>query len=333
MTLTIGVLGAARIAPKAVIDPARVVHGVKVLAVAARQRDRATEFAAVHGIETVYDDYRALIEDPKIDLVYNALPIHLHAPWSIAALRAKKHVLCEKPFAMNLSEAELMLAAARDNQVRIIEAFHYRYHPGFDAALAWLDEPGVGPIRRVEAAFDVPIPYRPSEIRHHKETGGGAFMDLGCYCVSWALSVLNDEPTEITADARLTTHGVDEQMTARLVFASGTEAELSASMAPDVPLRRFLKITGDRGEMHFDNPLALHEGARITLTRPTGEPWTQTVSALTTYTWQLQAVVRALDTGTALPTEGEAILRQQRVLDAVYDAAGLRHLRLEHSVR
>ena len=118
--LKIGILGAARIAPKAVCDPARVVSGVTVAGLAARNKDRAQAFAAKHGVETVYPSYEALITSPEIDLVYNPLPINLHAEWSIRALEAGKHVLCEKPFAMNLDEAKAMQAAADRSGKRLI---------------------------------------------------------------------------------------------------------------------------------------------------------------------------------------------------------------------
>ena len=327
MTIRIGILGAARIAPQAIVAPARVVSGVKVAAVAARDRAKAQAFAAQHAIDGVRDDYRALVDDPDIDLVYNALPIHLHAEWSIAALRAGKHVLCEKPFAMNLQEAEAIVATAQTHDRRVIEAFHYRYHPAFETALTWIGEMGIGSVQRITAVFNASIPYRPDEIRHHKDTGGGAFMDLGCYCLSWTLTILDDTPTDVRAHAQLTTQGVDERMTAHLTFASGTEAFLSSSMATDDPPQRALTVDFEGGRVHFDNPLAIHDGGLVTQTQTGAPPRTHEADRITTYAWQLQAVARALRDATPLPTEGHAIVRQQRVLDAVYRAASLGHLR------
>ena len=128
-TVRIGILGAARIAPSAVIKPARNVAGATIGAVAARDRARAQEFATKHGIPNVRDSYEALISDPDLDAIYNPLPNGLHAEWTIAALEAGKHVLCEKPFTANAKEAEAVAAVAARTGLVVMEAFHYRYHP------------------------------------------------------------------------------------------------------------------------------------------------------------------------------------------------------------
>src|ERR1700676_3838384 len=148
-TIRIGVLGAARIAPAALLRPARHVPDVEVVAVAARDRDRATAFAAKHGIGRVLSSYEELVSDPGIDAVYNPLPNGLHGRWTKAALAAGKHVLCEKPFTANADEAR-DVAAAIPPGVVVMEAFHYRYHPVFRRALELLDEGAVGTVRRIE---------------------------------------------------------------------------------------------------------------------------------------------------------------------------------------
>ena len=197
--MRIGLLGASRIAPTAIVTPAGDVAGAQVHAVAARDRAKAEAFAATHGIPHVFDDYAALIASPDIDLVYNGLPINLHAAWSIRALEAGKHVLCEKPFAMNAAEARAMQAAAERSGARLIEAFHYRYHPGFAQMLAWIDAGRIGAVQSMTATFNVPIADDLGEIRRLPETGGGAMMDLGCYPLSWVLSVMRRAPASLTA--------------------------------------------------------------------------------------------------------------------------------------
>jgi predicted dehydrogenase len=124
-----GTLGAARITPKALIEPARAVPEVTVTAVAARDPQRARAFAAKHGVARVHDSYEALIADPDVDAIYNPLPNSLHAPWTLRAIAAGKHVLCEKPFTSNAAEAEQVAAAARASGLVVMEAMHYRYHP------------------------------------------------------------------------------------------------------------------------------------------------------------------------------------------------------------
>ena len=325
--MRIGLLGAARISPPALVDPSRVRPGAVLQVVAARERVRAEAFAATHGIARVADDYAAVVGADDVDLVYNALPIHLHAEWSIAALKAGKHVLCEKPFAMNGDEARAVLEAARASGKRVIEAFHYRYHPGFGQLLSWVHGGAIGAVTSIEAKFNVAIPDKDGlEIRHLPETGGGAFMDLGCYPLSWALMVMGSSPTGVSAEATLTSRGVDESMRAELRFEGGAVARLQASMAMDQAFAAELRVVGVRGTIHFVNPLAPHYGSRLTMTRD-GEVETARVSRLATYAYQLDAVLAGLENGDALPTEGEAVLRQQEALDAVYQAAGLRALR------
>lgn len=319
--LRIGCLGAARITPKAVIEPTRALAGVAVTAVAARDRDRAHAFAAEHGVPAVADDYAALIDRDDVDLVYNALPLNLHATWSIRALHAGKHVLCEKPFAMSLSEAEAVLETAQPTGRRVIEAFHHRYHPTFGVFLDWLAQGRIGTVNALEATFAVPIPDRGgAEIRHRLETGGGAFRDLGCYTLAWALSAFAGEPVSVTADAVRTPAGVDETLAAQLTFAGGETARLHASMALAETPRAHLQVTGTEGAIVFANPLAPQLGSRLVLQTVAGETVAPDDRS-PTYLHQLRAVIDGLTTGTPLPTEGDAILRQQRVLDRILAAA------------
>src|SRR5580658_7651926 len=147
--IRIGVLGAARIAPAAIVRPARTVAGAEVVAVAARDHDKASAFAAKHHIPRVVGSYQELVEDPEIDAVYNPLPNGLHGRWTKAALAAGKHVLCEKPFTANASEARDVAAAVPAGAV-VMEAFHYRYHPVFMRARQLLDEGAVGAVQKIE---------------------------------------------------------------------------------------------------------------------------------------------------------------------------------------
>ncbi|MEM7768203.1 MAG: Gfo/Idh/MocA family oxidoreductase [Pseudomonadota bacterium] len=328
--LRIGTLGAARITPTALLHPAWAIGQVKVPAVAARDRARAEAFAAAHSIPRVLDDYAALIADPDLDAIYNPLPIDQHAPWTIAALEAGKHVLCEKPFAMNAGEARAMLAAAETSGKRLVEAFHYRYHTAFETCLNWVRTGTIGQIQHIDAAFNVHIRDKDGqEIRHRPENGGGAMMDLGCYPVSWVLMLMDEAPVDVTAEARLTPSGVDERFAGTLGFASGASANVSCDMGPGAAVRMEMTVTGSDGTIAFVNPLAPHMGATVTLKRAGREDETHTASLISTYTFQLAAFVSAIATdGPPLPTEGTQVIeRQQETLDRLYTAAGLAHLR------
>lgn len=323
----IGILGAARITEKALVDPANSMSGLRLAAIAARDRSRAETYAKQHGVALVFDDYAGVIASDEVDLVYNPLPINLHAEWTIKALEAGKHVLCEKPFAMNVDEARAMVAAAEKSGTRLVEAFHYRYHPAFQTCLDWLAADEIGDVREVHASFNVAIADDGTEIRHRVETGGGAMMDLGCYPLHWALTIMGEAPTEITSSAKLTSAGVDEHMQARLRFGTGAEAHLSASMASDETFEATLHIIGSKGEIVFTNPLAPQFGARLRLEDWSGAVREAEINRASTYSYQLDAVTQAIARGLPLPTEGEIILRQQSVLDDIYAEAGLRHLR------
>src|SRR5436190_23731092 len=153
----IGVLGAAKIAPAALIKPARKLDEIDVSAIAARDRAKAESFAAKHGIPNVHDGYQALIDDPSIDAIYNPPPNGLHGRWTIAALEAGKHVLCEKPFTANADEAEEVAAVARRTGLVVMEAFHYRYHPLAVRLVTLLRSGELGSIRHVDAWMCTPL--------------------------------------------------------------------------------------------------------------------------------------------------------------------------------
>ncbi len=324
--LGIGLLGAARITDTAIIDPSRAMPRCRLAAIAARDRNRAEAFAETHKIGEVLASYEEVVHSDAVDLVYNPLPINLHAEWTIKSLQANKHVLCEKPFAMNADEARAMLAASEASGKRLIEAFHYRYHSAFQTCLDWLAGDEIGELREIEAVFTVEIRDNGTEIRHRIETGGGAMMDLGCYPLHWALSVTGEVPSEVEAEASLTGVGVDESVQAALAFPSGVQAKLTADMGAGAGFRADMKLIGTRGEIHFINPLAPHHPL-VPSALKTSAGREAVISPISTYTYQLAAVFEALTTGSKLPTEGDMILRQQMALDAVYEAAGLRHLR------
>jgi predicted dehydrogenase len=318
----IGILGAARIAPKALIDPARVVGGVEVAAVAARDLGRAQAFAAAHRIPTVHGSYAELIADPELDAVYVALPASEHAQWSIAALEAGRHVLCEKPFALNAGEAEQMVAVAERTGRELVEAFHWRYHP----MAARLIELGaaIGPLEWGVGTFDAPIP--PDDIRFQLALGGGATMDLGCYPIHWLRTVTGDEPDVLRASAVEGPPGVDVAMEADLRFPSGLEATMRCSMAPGVkglPDSAVLELRGEAGSFTAHNPLAPQFGNRIDGAFSDGTVIDEVIDAGTSYEHQLRAFAAAV-AGEAVPITGGAdAIATMRVIDAVYEASGL----------
>jgi predicted dehydrogenase len=320
VTTTIGILGAAGIAPAALLRPALRRDDVVVAAVASR-RD-AIGYADRFGIERAYHSYEELLADQGLDLVYNALPPSLHARWSIAALQAGKHVLCEKPFTRNAAEAERVIEVADRSGKRVIEAFHDHYHPLSGWVRSFLAHRGLGRLRRAEAIFTGATPFDPASIRHNPAVGGGALMDLGCYPIHWLRTALDAEPEVRRAQARLNPLGADLAIEADLQFPSGIETRVFASMAEGVALASTLTVEGDRGVLHVDNVVFPSQGHSIA-TEIDGVPRRHTVAGEDTYDHQLAAVVDALTSGEPLPTEGQDTVNNMRVIDAVYAAAGV----------
>ena len=191
--IRIGTLGAAGITPAALMEPAKENADVIVTAIAARDRLRAQRFADHHDIESVYDHYDDVIADDSLDVIYNPLPISHHLEYTVKALRAGKHVLCEKSFALNAREAEEMHEVAQETGLVLIEAFHYRYHPIFHRALEIVESGALGKLEHIDARFVVGTPNT-ENIRMHYETGGGATMDMGCYPISWLRHITKSEP-------------------------------------------------------------------------------------------------------------------------------------------
>lgn len=325
--LRIGCLGAAKITPKALIEPARGRTDIELVAIAARDVRRAEAFASENSIRSIEPSYDALIERTDVDVIYNALPPSRHAELTIKALAAGKHVLCEKPLAMNAQEAEAMAAAARASEAVLLEAFHYRFHPAFQAMLDIVRSDVLGQVHHLKAAFSVEIPERAGELRHTLEIGGGALMDLGCYPVHWARTVLGGMGHVVSANAREGLAGIDLEMAAQVEFEGGVIAEIETSMAMEAERGASLEVAGDKGRLVMINPIAPHMGYRTELW-PSGAKTAQIVNeapagGLTTYDYQLEHFVD-LVAGRAdaiLPPEDG--VANMTLIDEIYRAAGM----------
>lgn len=318
--LRIGVLGAARITPMALVRPAREVDDVQIVAVAARDEARAGVFARKQGIPRVHGSYAALLADPEVDAVYNPLPNSHHGVWTIRALEAGKHVLCEKPLAANAEEAEAMAAAARACGRLLMEAFHWRYHRLAARVESILQSGELGAIRHVEAHFCVPL-WIPGDIRYRLDLAGGAMMDTGCYAVSIARFLAGAEPEVVRARAWLSSPGVDRYMEADLRFPNGSNGRVTCSLFSSVPLRTRALVQGDRGRLSVFNPVAPQYGHRLTVTGPGGRR-REKAPGPSSYAGQLDAFVRAVR-GAPIPTPAEHGVANMRVIDAIYRAAGM----------
>ena len=321
-----GTLGAANITPGALLQPASRNEEVSVVAIAARNREHAVAMAEKGGVEHVVDDYQAVIDHPDVNVVYNPLPISHHLEWTLKALAAGKPVLCEKSFAMNEREAAEMAEAADRAGLLLIEAFHYRYHPVFLRALEIYQSGAIGDLVRLTGSFYAPVGDRgmpPDSIRMIYATGGGATMDMGCYPLSWMRHFSGEEPHVVSAEAVEGPPDVDLRLTTELAFASGATGGTVGSMMTGDRYAADLVAKGSKGTLTVTNPLVPHMGHEIKLTVD-GETSTETLTKRTTYDYQLDAFVRALNTGESLPTDAADAVKQMRLIDSAYRAAGMK---------
>jgi predicted dehydrogenase len=319
--LRIGILGAARIAPVALVKPARRTGRAVVTAVAARERPKAEEFARKQGIPRVVDSYAALIADPDIDAVYNPLPNGLHGYWTIAALRAGKHVLCEKPFTANANEARAVAEASNGNPgLVVMEAFHYQYHPFAKRLVEIVRSGELGNISSIDVAFSAPL-WKKGDIRYQLALAGGATMDMGCYPVS-LLRLLAPGPRVISAEAKLSSPDVDRAMDAHFTLPDGGRAHIGCSMFSSSILRLHAEVTGDDGKVSVFNPFSPQHGHRMKVTTALGTR-KERFSRRPTYDFQLEAFVAAVEEGASFPTTAVDAIRTMELIDAIYSAAGL----------
>jgi len=317
----IGLLGAARIAPNALIYPARHVDTVEIAAIAARDPQKAQTFATAHHIQRVHDSYAALLADPTIDAIYNPLPNHLHAEWTIRALQAGKHVLCEKPIAANAAEAERMAQTADATGLVLMEAFHTLYHPLAARMKAIMDSGELGRVQHVDVQFCT-LMWRWWDIRLRYDLAGGATMDLGCYAIRLLRFLLDAEPEVVQAHAHCFTPQVDRWMAADLRFPNGVTGSFTCAFLSRKLIRITARVTGDQGELRVINPILPQLFHRLYVQSANGKR-TERLPSASTYINQLHAFVQAVQSKIAPLTDGRDGVANMRVIDAVYAKAGL----------
>ncbi|NUU24388.1 MAG: Gfo/Idh/MocA family oxidoreductase [Streptomycetaceae bacterium] len=330
--IRIGVLGAARIAPTALTKPARLIPEVTVAAVAARDPDKAEKFARRQGIRTVHRDYAELLADPALDSVYIPLPNGLHAEWTLRALEAGKHVLCEKPMTANEAEAREVAEAAKRSGLVCVEAFHWRYHPVARRMREIVDEGEIGPVRHVSASMCFPLPL-PRDIRYDYALAGGSLMDGGCYAVNAVRHLAPypaspDQRIEVTRAHATTLRReprVDRAMEAHLTLPGGATATVRSSMWSRRAFSIAAKVVGDRGTMAVTNYVAPQYWHRFTVTVEgrTRREYLGQAAKTSSYQYQLQAFADAVRHGVEPATSAEDAVETMRLIDAIYRKAGL----------
>lgn len=315
-----GVLGTADIARGATIPGMQQAEHCELYAVAGRKLEKAEAYRDEFGFKKAYGSYDELLADPEVEAVYIPLPNHIHCEWTVKALRAKKHVLCEKPLALSAQQAEEMFRAAEENGVLLMEAFAYLHSPFVQAVKAELDAGTVGEIRYLESSFITG--RRPdTDIRLKKETGGGALYDLGCYAVSMAMWMLGKEPDTVKASAQFSERQIDLFTSALLLYENGTVANLDCGMLLPHGRQDRFRISGTLGDIA--SPVEFNQSGEIPYTViRNGAAETKVISVPNNYALESEDLSLCILTGKKPHVSKEFSLRVARVMDRILEAIG-----------
>jgi predicted dehydrogenase len=324
-TLRWGILSTADIAVRKVIPGIRRAARCEVTAIASRDGEAARAAADRLGIPTAHGSYHALLADADVDAVYIPLPNHLHAEWTVAALRAGKHVLCEKPLAMTADDAQRMVDVAHETGLHLMEAFMYRHHPTWVAAMDLIDSGRIGALTAVQSWFSF-FNDDPANIRNVLEYGGGALFDIGCYSVNLSRMIFGGEPVRVQASIRRDpTSGVDVLTSAILDFDRGI-ATFTCSTRSESDQR--VDIYGTTGRISIGIPFNIppDRPASIFLTAggdPPVAPATEVLEYPTAdpYAVEFERFATAVLDGGPTPVPPEDAVANLRVIDAIFAAA------------
>lgn len=258
-----GLLSTARI-NRALITPLRASKRNQLVAVASRTQESADQYAQEWKIPRAHGSYEALLADPEIDVVYNPLPNHLHAEWTIKAVEAGKHVLCEKPLALSAEEVDAVWATARKHGRVVAEAFMYRHHPQTLKVQELVKNGSLGTIKLIRGSFSFVL-SNDGDIRRDPAKGGGSIWDLGCYPISYARTVIGANPLEVFGSQVTGQTGVDETFVGQMRFADDVLAQFDSSFV--IPLHAFMEIVGSEGTLNIPRPYKPEIDEKIYLTR------------------------------------------------------------------
>jgi len=319
-----GILSTAAIGTEQVIPAIQRAPNCEVVAIASRDSTRGRAAADRLGIARAYGGYQDLLTDENVDAVYNPLPNHLHREWTIAAARAGKHVLCEKPLALNSPEAQEMVDVCVAEGVKLMEAFMYRLHPSWIEVRELVESGAIGELRSVQTRFAY-FNNDPSNIRNQIDTGGGALMDIGCYAINLSRMVFGSEPTRVQASTRRDPDfGTDIVTSALLDFGDGQASfVVSTQTEPD----QRVHLLGSEGRIEIEIPFNIppDRETKVFLTQagnPAGpDTVTITFPPVNQYTVQAELFAQAILEDTPVPTPPEDGVANMRVIEQVLEAA------------
>ncbi|MES2276771.1 MAG: Gfo/Idh/MocA family oxidoreductase [Bacteroidota bacterium] len=316
-----GILSTAKIGRTQVIPAMRHCQYAEVAAIASNDKAKAEQTAAHLGITKAYGSYEALLADPDIDAVYIPLPNHLHVPYTLKAMAAGKHVLCEKPIAINAAEAAQLLEAAQQYPyLKVMEAFMYRFHPQWQQAKQMVADGILGEVKHIHSIFSY-TNLDAANIRNKPEAHGGALMDIGCYCIEWPRFIFGREPQRVTGLVyRDPVFKTDSLTSALMDFGNGYSAAFSCSTQLE-PYQR-VNIIGSKGRLEIEMPCNAPNDTPAHLwlqrDRVIEEIKTETANQ---YTLQVDAFALAILNDIPVPTALTDALDNMRVIDALLKSA------------
>ena len=314
--MRLGLLSTANI-NRAILQGAAEADGVEVVAVGSRDGARAQSYASEHGIPRAHAAYEGLLEDTEVDAVYVSLPNGMHHEWTMRALAAGKHVLCEKPYSRHPAEVEEAFAAAESAGLVLTEAFMYRHHPQTKTIQQLVLDGAVGRILTLRATFSFPLTDL-TNVRAIPELDGGALMDVGCYCVSGCRLVAG-EPVTVLAEQVTGETGVDMALYGTMRFWDDVVAQFEASFL--APERQLLEVVGDQGVLRAFAPWRVDWGGELQLERSGAAPEVVPVEQANSYRLQLENLADAVaGRAPALLGLTDAV-GQARAIDALYRSA------------
>ena len=322
MSVKWGVLGTANIARGCTIPGMKEALNCELYAIAGRSEDKVESYKNEFGFEKGYVGYENLLDDPEVQAVYIPLPNHLHKEWVIKALKKGKHVLCEKPMALNAEDAMEMFAVAKENNVILMEAYAYLHSPYIASLKSDLQSGVIGDVDFIETAFYTQGYVE--DIRIHKSMGGGAVYDLGCYCTTMILSLIDSEPEYVLADAEFNDEGADLFASSLMKFKNGVRAAFNVGMIFDPSndgRRDRLYIHGSKGTI--ESEVEYNQAGRLTYKIKAGNrEYNPTVNAGQNYMLEVEQLGRCIENGEAPHISSDFTIRNAKLLDMVLGKIG-----------
>ncbi len=311
-----GILSTADIAVEEVIPALQQGSGCKVAAIASRSREKASRAADRLGIETAVGSYEELLAHPGVEAVYNPLPNHLHVEWSAKALKAGKHVLCEKPLGQNLADARRLAEEAKKYpELKVMEAFMYRHHPRWKKVQSLIGEGAIGKVRSVQSFFSY-YNDNPDDIRNNPEMGGGSLLDVGCYCISVPRFIFGAEPVRAFGFMEQDPEFQIDRLTSGVLDFPGGRA--SFTCATQLALQQSVTISGTEGYIELPWPFNPPTDRPTTIHLHTGEGSRDiSIPSCNQYTLQGDLFSGAIRLQEEVPLKLEDALANMRVIDAI----------------